>query len=63
MCVQKEEASGELVVKTIEEFREERTLWVVCRRQTRELSPICQAFMKLIKSEFRALSHISGTEM
>jgi len=63
MCVQKEEASGELVVKTIEEFREERTLWVVCRRQTRELSPVCQAFMKLIKSELRALSHISGTEM
>ena len=63
MCVQKEEASGELVVKTIEEFREERTLWVVCRRQTREPSPVCQAFMKLIKSELRALSHISGTEM
>ena len=51
MCVQKEEASGELVVKTIDEFREERTLWVVCRRQTSEPSPVCQAFMKFIKSE------------
>jgi DNA-binding transcriptional LysR family regulator len=51
MCVQEEEASGELVVKTIDEFREERTLWVVCRRQTREPSPVCQAFVKLIKSE------------
>jgi len=51
MCVREEEVSGELVVKTIEEFREERTLWVVCRRQTREPSPVCQAFMKFIKSE------------
>ena len=51
MCVQEEEASGELVVKAIEEFREERSLWVVCRRQTREPSPVCQAFMKFIKSE------------
>jgi len=51
MCVQKEEASGELIVKTIEEFREERNLWIVCRRQAREPSPVCQAFMKLIKSE------------
>ena len=51
MSVREEEASGELAVKTIEEFREERTLWVVCRRQTSEPSPVSQAFMKFIKSE------------
>lgn len=51
MCVPKEEANGELVVKTIVEFREERNLWIVCRRQASEPSPVCQAFMKLIKSE------------
>jgi DNA-binding transcriptional LysR family regulator len=51
ISVRAEEARGELVVKTIEEFHEDRTLWIVCRRQTREPSPVCQAFMNFIKSE------------
>jgi DNA-binding transcriptional LysR family regulator len=56
MCVQGEEASGDLVVKTIEEFREERMLWMVCRRTT--LSPACHAFMKIIKAEAKAVSKV-----
>lgn len=55
MCVQEEAASGDLVVKTVEEFREERMLWMVCRRSP--LSPACRAFMKLIKSELKAVSN------
>ena len=54
MCVQQEDAKGYMVVKTIEEFREERMLWMVCRRAP--LSPACRAFMKVTKSEFSALS-------
>ena len=54
MCVQAEEASGDLIVKTIEEFREERMLWMVCRRTA--LSPACYAFMKIIKSEVKAVA-------
>jgi len=53
MCVLEEEARGDLVVKPVEEFREERMLWMVCRRTT--LSPACRAFMKVIKSESKAL--------
>lgn len=53
MCVQEEEANGDLVVKTVEEFREERMLWMVCRRSA--LSPACRAFMKVTKSELKAL--------
>jgi DNA-binding transcriptional LysR family regulator len=52
MCVQEEEANGHLVVKTVEEFREERMLWMVCRRSP--LPPACRAFMKVIKSELQA---------
>jgi DNA-binding transcriptional LysR family regulator len=52
MCVQEEEANGDLVVKAVEEFREERMLWMVCRRSP--LSPACRAFMKVIKSELQA---------
>jgi DNA-binding transcriptional LysR family regulator len=55
MCVQEEETKGELVAKTIEEFREERMLWMVCRR-TPTISPACRAFMKITKSEVHALS-------
>lgn len=50
MCVQKEERSGELVVKPIKEFREERSLWVVSRN-TPSLPPSSQAFLKILKSE------------
>jgi DNA-binding transcriptional LysR family regulator len=53
MCVQQEAASGDLVVKIVEEFREERMLWMVCRRSP--LSPACRAFMKVIKSELKAV--------
>jgi DNA-binding transcriptional LysR family regulator len=53
MCVQ--EAGDDLVVKTIEEFREERMLWMVCRR-TAALSPACRAFMKVTKFEVNTLS-------
>jgi DNA-binding transcriptional LysR family regulator len=54
MCVQEEAAKGDLMVKTVEEFREERMLWMVCRRSVP--SPACHAFMKLIKSELKTLS-------
>lgn len=54
MCVQEEETSGELVMKQIEEFEEQRGLWVVCR-DTHALPPTCLAFMKVIKSEMAVL--------
>ena len=50
MCIKREEARGELVAKTIAEFGEERSLWLVCRRTT-ALAPACQAFIKVIQSE------------
>jgi len=53
MCVHEEEANGDLMVKTVEEFREERMLWMVCRRGA--LSPACRAFIKVTKSELKAL--------
>ena len=53
LCVKNEKTRGELVAKTIEGFREERTLWLVFGRQNFEPSPVCQTFMKLIKSELR----------
>ena len=56
MCVQPEETNIDLAAKTIEEFREERMLWMVCRR-TAMLSPACRAFMKVTKSEVIALSN------
>jgi DNA-binding transcriptional LysR family regulator len=56
MSVKAESTGGRLVSKTIQEFREERTLWIVSRRQALEPSPVCQAFMKLIKSELRDMS-------
>ena len=54
MCVQEEAASGDLVVKTVQEFRQERMLWMVCRRTV--LSPACRALMKVIRSEMKALA-------
>lgn len=48
ICVKKEEVSGELIAKPIEEFRDERTLWAV-RRRGAAPSPACQAFMKVIE--------------
>jgi LysR family transcriptional regulator, low CO2-responsive transcriptional regulator len=50
MCIKREEARGELVAKTIAEFGEERSLWLV-RRRTTALAPACQAFIKVIQSE------------
>jgi DNA-binding transcriptional LysR family regulator len=50
ICIKREEARGELVVKTIAEFAEQRGLWLVCRRTT-ELGPASQAFIKVIQSE------------
>ena len=54
MCVQEEERNCKLVVKQIEEFEEQRGLWMVCR-DTRALPPTCLAFMKVAKSELAAL--------
>jgi len=56
MCVQPEETNIDLAAKTIDEFREERMLWMVCRR-TAMLPPACRAFMKVTKSEVNALSN------
>ena len=50
MCVRKEERTGELIVRPIQEFPEERSLWIVYRRQSTEPSPVCQAFVKLVRS-------------
>jgi DNA-binding transcriptional LysR family regulator len=54
MCVQQEEMGGELLVKVVEEFREERMLWMVCRRGVP--SPACRAFIKVTKSALKAAS-------
>jgi len=53
MCVHEEEESGDLIVKTVEEFREERMLWIVCRRGA--LSPACRAFIKVTKAELKVV--------
>jgi len=50
ISIKQEEARGELVVKTIAEFGEERSLWLVYRRTT-PLAPASQAFIKVIHSE------------
>jgi DNA-binding transcriptional LysR family regulator len=49
VCVRKEEAGGELVVKDLAEFEDERTLWVV-RRRGLATSPASEAFLKVIRS-------------
>jgi DNA-binding transcriptional LysR family regulator len=54
MCVQQEEVGGDLLVKMVEEFREERMLWMVCRRGVP--SPACRAFIKVTKSALKAAS-------
>jgi DNA-binding transcriptional LysR family regulator len=61
MCVEEEATNGQLVARTIDEFCEERMLWMVCRRTT-TLSPPCRAFMKVTKSEFGALSKKDGRD-
>jgi DNA-binding transcriptional LysR family regulator len=58
MCVHEEEESGHLVVRTVEEFREERMLWIVCRRGA--LSPACRAFIKVTKAEVKAVPKGEG---
>lgn len=54
MCVQQDEMGGELLVKVVEEFRDERMLWMVCRRGVP--SPACRAFIKVTKSALKAAS-------
>jgi len=49
MCVQEEVETGKLRLKHIEEFPEERTLWVARRRNDSQ-SPAAQAFMEVAKS-------------
>ncbi len=55
ISMEREGARGELVAKTIAEFGEERSLWLVCRHAT--LSPACQAFIKVIQSELTRRRH------
>jgi DNA-binding transcriptional LysR family regulator len=50
ISVRKEEASGELLVKSIAGFEDERTLWVV-RRRGLPCSPACEAFLKVINAD------------
>jgi LysR family transcriptional regulator, low CO2-responsive transcriptional regulator len=50
ICVRDEERSGELAVRKIEEFAEDRGLWLAYRNTT-ALSPSCQAFTKILKAE------------
>jgi DNA-binding transcriptional LysR family regulator len=59
LCVQAETANGDLVARVIEEFREERMLWMVSLRNA-VLSPACRAFMKVAKSEIAAFSKGDG---
>lgn len=49
MCVREEEQAGKLVLRTIQEFREERILWVVRRRDGPQ-SPASKVFVEVIKS-------------
>ena len=57
ICMREADDNGELVARVIEEFREERMLWIVCRRGG-SISPSCRAFIRVTKSEFR---NYSGT--
>jgi DNA-binding transcriptional LysR family regulator len=56
LCVRNDEA-GKLVVKTIEQFPEDRSLWIVYPPAP---SPACQAFIALIKSEMAAMEQRRG---
>jgi len=49
MCVQEEAEMGKLKLKRVEEFPEERTLWVA-RRGSDSQSPAAKAFMEVTKS-------------
>jgi DNA-binding transcriptional LysR family regulator len=48
-------ARGDLVVKVVEEFHQERSLWLVSRPNS-DITPACQAFMKIIKHYLKALA-------
>jgi DNA-binding transcriptional LysR family regulator len=52
LCVRNDEA-GKLVVKTIEQFPEDRSLWIVSPPTP---SPACEAFIALIKSEMATMN-------
>lgn len=47
LCVRNEEA-GKLIVKTIAQFQEDRSLWIV---HPQTPSPACQAFVTLVRGE------------
>jgi DNA-binding transcriptional LysR family regulator len=47
LCVRNEHA-GRLVVKTIDQFQEDRSLWIVYPQTP---SPACQAFVTIVKAE------------
>lgn len=49
MCVREEMARGELVVIKLEDFREERTLWIA-RRHSDAHSHAAQAFMRIVRT-------------
>jgi DNA-binding transcriptional LysR family regulator len=51
MCV-RDRDNGKLAVRTIKEFRNERSLWAVFRRS---FSPACQAFMEILNAELARL--------
>jgi DNA-binding transcriptional LysR family regulator len=52
VCVLKEESNGELVVRSIREFHEQRSLWIATRHAP---SPACQSFVKTMLSEVASL--------
>ncbi len=53
ICMKYRGSRDDLAMKTIEEFRDERSVWLVVRHTS--ATPACQAFIKTIKSELRAL--------
>ncbi len=53
MCMKYKGSRDDLAMKAIEEFREERSVWLVVRHTS--ATPACQAFIKTIKSELRSL--------
>jgi DNA-binding transcriptional LysR family regulator len=52
VCILTEEKSGELTVRPIKEFREERSLWVATRHAP---PPVCESFSKIILAELASL--------
>ncbi len=53
VCVREEERSGELMVRPIKEFREQRSLWVATRHTP---PPVCRSFLKIIPAELASLN-------